>query len=144
MKKLGFCLLLLCLAGCGSQPLINTSSLKLTPNLSVPVALVGIGVAVGVVMFIDPLAPNWEVEEAKLSESTYRLDMRMKRYHTGGAGESMQILRRRAEQLQREQGFGGYELLTYTEGIESQTLGARRVAEGTIRLVQRLEPVKAN
>jgi len=61
----------------------------------------------------------------------------MKRFHTGGAGESIQILKRRATQLQYEQGFGGYQILEYTEGIDSQTIGARRVGEGVIRMVQR-------
>ena len=59
------------------------------------------------------------------------------RYHTGGAGESIQILKRRASQLQYEQRFTGYQILEYTEGIDSQTIGARRVADGTIKLVQR-------
>lgn len=89
------------------------------------------------VMYDHPLAPNWEIEELRLNEDTYRFSLRMKRYHTGGAGESMQILKRRAGRLQYEQGFAGYQILEYTEGIESQTLGARRMAEGTIKLVQR-------
>ncbi len=85
----------------------------------------------------DPLAPNWEIEESRLNEDTYRFSLKMKRYHTGGAGESIQILKRRAGKLQYEQGFAGYQILEYTEGIDSQTIGARRMAEGTIKLVQR-------
>ena len=61
----------------------------------------------------------------------------MKRYHTGGAGESIQILKRRASQLQYEQGYASYQIMEYSEGIDSQTIGARRMAEGTIKLVQR-------
>lgn len=85
----------------------------------------------------DPLAPNWEIEESRLNDDTYRFSLKMKRYHTGGAGESIQILKRRASKIQYEQGFSGYQILEYTEGIESQTIGARRMAEGTIKLVQR-------
>jgi hypothetical protein len=85
----------------------------------------------------DPLAPNWEIEESKLNEETYRLSLKMKRFHTGGAGESLQIFKRRAVQLQFEQGYGGYQILEYTEGIDSQTIGARRVGEGVVRMVQR-------
>ena len=85
----------------------------------------------------DPLAPNWEIEESKLNDNTYRFSLKMKRYHTGGAGESIQILKRRASQLQYEQGFAGYQILEYTEGIESQTIGARRMADGVVKLVQR-------
>ena len=94
----------------------------------------------GAIYFIyDPLAPNWEIEETRVDEDTFRLALRMKRYHTGGAGESIQALRRRAAQLQGDLGYGGYQIVEYTEGIDSQTLGARRVADGVIRLVQRRE-----
>lgn len=95
--------------------------------------------ALGGVVFIvyDPLAPNWEIEESKLGEDTYRFSLKMKRYHTGGAGESIQILKRRASLLQDQQGFDSYQILEYTEGIESETLGARRVAQGKIRLLRR-------
>jgi hypothetical protein len=84
----------------------------------------------------DPLAPNWEIEETRLNDDTYRLSMKMKRFHTGGAGESIQLLKRRASQLQHEQGFSQYQILEYSEGIDSQTIGARRMAEGVIRLVR--------
>lgn len=143
MKKRLILFALACgLAGCGSSPLISDKTVSLTSSLSYSLdKLVSTGVA-GLLIYLvyDPLAPNWEIEEAHLSEDTYRFDMRMKRYHTGGAGESLQILKRRAAYLQRERGYGGYELLEYTEGIDSQTLGARRVAEGTIRLI--LPPAK--
>jgi hypothetical protein len=88
-------------------------------------------------VFYDPLAPNWEIEESRLNEDTYRFSMKMKRYHTGGAGESIQILKRRASQLQYEQGIQEYHILEYSEGVESQTIGARRVAAGVVKLVQR-------
>lgn len=101
---------------------------------SVATALLVIG---AIYLVYDPLAPNWEIEESRLNEDTYQFSLKMKRYHTGGAGESIQILKRRAGKLQYEQGFAGYQILEYTEGIESETLGARRVAGGTIKLVQR-------
>jgi hypothetical protein len=97
-------------------------------------ALIVIG---AIYLVYDPLAPNWEIEESRLNDDTYRFSLKMKRYHTGGAGESIQILKRRASKIQYEQGFSGYQILEYTEGIESQTIGARRMAEGTIKLVQR-------
>ncbi|UCV04549.1 hypothetical protein [Dechloromonas denitrificans] len=94
-------------------------------------------VGAAIYLVYDPLAPNWEIEESRLNEDTYRFSLKMKRYHTGGAGESMQALKRRASQIQYEQGFAGYQILEYTEGIDSQTIGARRMAEGVIKLVQR-------
>lgn len=122
-----------------ATPLVPNKALSLTAQTAVPLANLAAGaVMIGVIYLIyDPLAPNWEIEEQRLSEDTYRMSLKMKRFHTGGAGESMQVFRRRASQLQYEQGFATYQVLEYSEGIESQTLGARRVAEGTVRLVHR-------
>jgi len=110
--------------------LSGSSALSVSPMMS---ALAVIG---AIQLIYDPLAPNWEIEESRLGEDTYRFALTMKRYHTGGAGESIQILKRRASQLQHEQGFAAYQILEYSEGIDSRTVGARRVAEGTIRLIQ--------
>ena len=109
------------LAGCAA------STLKTTQLLA----------AAGILLVYDPLAPNWDIEESRLSEDTFHYSLKMKRYHTGGAGESMQILKRRIVQKQAELGYGAYQLLDYSEGIDSQTLAARRYAEGTVKLVQR-------
>jgi len=142
MKFLGFPLLLVALlsGGCSStSPLIPNQSIQLTAKSAISLAtLAKTAVVVGAIyMIYDPLAPNWEIEESRLNDDTYRFSLKMKRYHTGGAGESIQALKRRASQLQYEQGFASYAILEYSEGIDSQTVGARRVAEGTIRLVQR-------
>lgn len=118
----------------GGSPLIPDKAIQLTAHTSLSLTTLAVGAAV--FMYYDPLAPNWEIEEAKLNDDTFRFSMKMKRFHTGGSGESIQILKRRASQLQYEQGFAGYQILEYTEGIDSQTIGARRVAEGTIKLVR--------
>lgn len=125
--------------GSTGSPLIPNKAIQLTANTSLSLATLASAAVVGAAIYVvyDPLAPNWEIEEARLNEDTYRFSLKMKRYHTGGAGESIQILKRRASQLQYEQGFGSYQIVEYTEGIDSQTIGARRVAEGVIRLVQR-------
>lgn len=136
--------LALALGGCGTtstSPLIADKSIYLTTGASVSYSTLAAAAAIGVAIYLvyDPLAPNWEIEESRLNGDTYRFSMKMKRYHTGGSGESIQILKRRASQLQYEQGFGSYQILEYSEGIDSQTIGARRMAEGVIRLVQRQE-----
>lgn len=120
-------------------PLVPEQAIQLTAKTAVTFTTLANGAMLGAVIYLvyDPLAPNWEIEESRLSDDTYYFSLKMKRYHTGGAGESMQIVRRRAYQLQAEQGYSSYQLVQYTEGIDSQTLGARRVAEGTIKLVQR-------
>ncbi|KAB2926507.1 MAG: hypothetical protein F9K30_06545 [Dechloromonas sp.] len=125
-------------SGSTASPLIPDKFIQLTAKNSVSLSTLATAAVVAAAIYVvyDPLAPNWEIEEARLNDNTYRLSMKMKRYHTGGAGESIQLLKRRASQLQNEQGFGGYQIVEFTEGIDSQTIGARRVAEGVIRLVQ--------
>lgn len=141
-KRLALLTCAAAMAGCSTSPISGTplvpdKTIRLTSSLQVPLSSVVTGAAaVAAIYFIyDPLAPNWEIEESRLSDDTYRFSLRMKRYHTGGAGESIQVVKRRALQLQSELGYGGYQLLEYTEGIDSQTLGARRVADGVVKLV---------
>lgn len=130
------------LAGCSStNPLVPDKAFQLTSSAAVKLSSLAAGAAfAGAVYAIyDPLAPNWEIEESRVADDTYRFSLTMKRFQTGGAGEALQALKRRAGQLKSEHGYGGYLILEYTEGIDSRTLGARRVAEGAIRLVQRQE-----
>ena len=125
--------------GSSGSAIIPNKAIQLTAKTSISLANLATTAEVAAAIYVvyDPLAPNWEIEEARLNDDTYRFSLKMKRYHTGGAGESIQILKRRASQLQYEQGFGSYQIVEYTEGIDSQTIGARRVAEGVVRLVQR-------
>lgn len=134
------------LAGCASavgssssgSSIVGTHYLRVFPGTALSYeALLHSAIAVGAIYLVyDPLAPNWEIEETRLAEDSFRLSLRMKRYQTGGGGESMQILRRRVEALQRDKGYGSYQLVDFSEGIESETLGARRVASGIVRLTQ--------
>ena len=146
MRKIIWCSVVVgtCLSACttssnSAKPLVPDQSLQLTTKTAISIGKLASGALIGVAVhyFFDPLAPNWEIEEMRLSDDTYRFSLKMKRYHTGGAGESIQIVKRRASQLQNEQGYTSYQLLEYTEGIDSQTLGSHRVAEGTFKLVQR-------
>lgn len=84
----------------------------------------------------DPLAPNWSIKERPLNADTYHVFLRAKSYRTGGDGEAIQILKRRALQLQYEKGYAGYRILDYSEGIESSTPLTHRISEGTIQLVE--------
>ena len=90
----------------------------------------------------DPLAPNWSIKEQALNENTYYLSLRAKGFRTGGDGEAIQIVKRRALQLQREKGYASYRLLDYSEGIESSTPLTHRVSEGTIQLVRTQIPAE--
>jgi hypothetical protein len=84
----------------------------------------------------DPWAPNWEIQEARFPENHVHFLMSMKRYYAGGAGEARQVFNRRAKELMRAGGFGGYEIVEYSEGMESSVLGAQRTVEGVIRLTK--------
>ena len=116
--------------------LVPNASLRLTPNFSLSLENMLIGAAI--FYFVDPLAPNWEGELRRVSEDTFSIAMRSKRFRsTGGDGEAGRVFRRNAERVARQGGFAGYTIESYSEGIESETLGAVRVSEGVIRVTQR-------
>lgn len=136
------------LAACGSlnpkgdipksTTIIPDANLRLSPNYSITIEKIVYGAAGAALLYFiyDPLAPNWEVREEQVAEDTYRLSLRMKRFHIGGEGEAMQVFRRWAGNLQRESEASGYQIRDFVEGIESTTPIARRYAEGTIRLTR--------
>ncbi|HQR05003.1 MAG: hypothetical protein JSR19_04485 [Proteobacteria bacterium] len=95
------------------------------------------GVAAIAYYVIDPFQPNWSIEEAKFPEGRYHLSLQMKRYYAGGAGEARQAFQRRAQELALAAGAPGYDILEYSEGLDSSAIGSRRVAEGVIALKPR-------
>ncbi|AEV26128.1 MULTISPECIES: hypothetical protein [Azospira] len=139
----------LLLAGCarwdsvgGSYPhkssLLPNSQIKLSETISYSlekIVLTGAGAWI-LYNIYDPLAPNWEVVEAKVADNVYVLDLKMKRFHTGGSGEAMMVIKRRAEQLRRENGFASYRVVDYVEGIESSTPIAQRYAQGLVQMAR--------
>jgi hypothetical protein len=92
-------------------------------------------VAAGIIWFIvDPLAPNWKVELTSLGRNRYSLELTMKRFITGGEGESAAVVRRTAEKLRQGGGYDGYVLVEMTEGIESRVPIAQRVAHAVVEM----------
>ena len=131
--------LVLATAGCvgtgneaAKKPLLPDKVLKLTPSATV--SLEGIAGAVIVFAVIDPLAPNWKIETRPLDSRRYAVSLTMKAYTTGGDGEAYQVFAREASRLARESGATEYRVASYSEGIESQTLAARRVAQGVVEI----------
>jgi hypothetical protein len=61
----------------------------------------------------------------------------MKRVYAGGAGEARVAFHQRAKDLMRENGYEGYSIVEYNEGLESSVLGSQRVAKGVIQLTRR-------
>jgi hypothetical protein len=81
----------LAITGCSStgstaSPLIPAQTIQLTGGASISLATLASAAVVAAAIYVvyDPLAPNWEIEESKLNEDTYRFSLKMKRYHTGG------------------------------------------------------------
>lgn len=91
----------------------------------------------------DPLAPNWTIKESPMGNDTYHYSLRAKSFRTGGDGEALRILKRRVSQLQHEKGFTSYQILDYSEGIESSTPLTHRFSEGTVQLVRVKSPTDA-
>ena len=116
------------LIGCSSNsPLIPADQFQLSATRAYTYEQIAQTAGAAAILYLvyDPLAPNWSIQEVRLDDRTYRMALKLKRFHIGGAGEAGQIFRRRAEQLRRETGALSYRVLEYTEGIES---GSRIVA----------------
>ena len=137
----------LAVVGCGgvdttsipsTGSLLPNTTVQIGPTIAYSVESIAVAGATAALLYLvyDPLAPNWSIEEKPLTTDTYYLSLRAKSFRTGGDGEAIQILKRRALQLQREKGYTGYRILDYSEGIESSTPLTHRVSEGTIQLVQ--------
>ncbi len=88
----------------------------------------------------NPLAANWQIEEVPLADDRFLLSLKMKRYYEGGAGEARSVFNRRAKDLVQYGDFDSYEVLEYSEGMESSMLGSQRVCEGVIHLSRRSSP----
>jgi hypothetical protein len=84
----------------------------------------------------DPLAPSWEIETMRVSEDVFRMQLTMKRFHTGGEGEAHYLFRRNARRIAQAAGYDNYRILNYEEGIESAVGAPRRFGTGEIRLTR--------
>jgi len=131
----------LMLAGCtgieglrSNNILIPPDAIPVTRSLTIP--LESVAAAAVLFVIIDPLAPNWQIEESRINEHRYSIAMRKKRFTTGGDGEVMPALRRRAEQLVRDSGAVQYRIIEFTEGVDSGVPIAQRVAQGVIEIVR--------
>jgi hypothetical protein len=112
--------------------LIPNKTLNITPDFGLTVDTLLL--AAIVIWAVDPLAPNWQFEQAPLGADRVRISLRRKRFASGGDGEASQVFARRADLAARNGGYAGYTVMEYTEGIESTLPLAQRVAQGVIRL----------
>lgn len=120
-----------------THTLIPDKTLSLTPSVSIPLEKVIFwGAYAGVAyLILDPFTPNWEIEEARLGDQYVHFNLKMKRYYAGGAGEARMVFNQRAKELVRSGGYASYQVVEYTEGLESSVLGSQRVSQGVIKLI---------
>lgn len=118
--------------GDGVRTLVPNRTVNVSPSVQIPVEGVILGAAV--LWYVDPLAPNWSVGETRLSADRYRIALRQKPVTNGGDGEAHAVFLRRAEQLARDHGKAGYEVLEFNTGIESALPFPYRVASGVVKL----------
>jgi hypothetical protein len=115
-----------------NSPIIPDYRVPVAPGLSIPLDALIAGAIV--YWFVDPLAPNWEISERRINHNLVHIALRKKRFSTGGDGEAPQIIRRRATELAMQAGVGNYQLIEYSESLDSETIGPRRVTTALVRL----------
>lgn len=122
-----------------AKPLIPDKTVNLSASTAIALdkLIYWGGFAAAAYMILDPLAPNWDIEEAAFPDNKYHMTLKMKRYYNGGAGEARMIFQQRAKSLMLRAGFDAYETLEYNESLDSSLLGSQRVAQGVIVLLRR-------
>ncbi|HLA35662.1 MAG TPA: hypothetical protein VJ001_12425 [Rhodocyclaceae bacterium] len=120
-------------------PLLPDTTIKLTQNLGISLEkLVFWSTYVGVAyLILDPTAPNWEIEQAQFPDGYCHLSLKMKRLYAGGAGEARVVFHRQAKDAMRQGGYDDYQVVEYSEGMESSVLGSQRVAQGVVLLTRK-------
>jgi hypothetical protein len=135
---------LLCVAACTAcSPIIPDGTIELTATESITYAnaLGIVAVAAVAYLVVDPLAPNWEVVEAKVADNRWRVALRKKNFTTGGDGEAIMLLHRHAERLAEVQGYRSYQVLQWQEGVQSDMPLAHRWARGEVELREYMPPI---
>ena len=122
-----------------TKGIIPDKTVKLSPTVGISLEkLVYWGAyASAAYLILDPLAPNWEIEQAAFPDSHYHFSLKMKRFYAGGAGESRAVFHQRAKELMRQGGYDGFDVLEYSEGMESSVLGSQRISQGVIHLTRK-------
>ncbi len=83
---------------------------------------------------IEQLVPGWSIEQTRIGEKLFRIEVRRKRFTAGGDGEAAQVIYRHAELITRRYGYSSYTVMEFTEGIDTMFLISQRVAQGVIQV----------
>jgi len=136
----GLAALALLITGCqstdGPSPvLIPNEELVVSKSVQIPAEVLAL--AVSWYLVVDPLAPNWRIEQSDLGGNRYAFALKRKRFTSGGDGEAMQVFARRIEQLARDHGYASFEILAFTEGVDSSfPIVAQRVSHGLVQFAR--------
>lgn len=84
----------------------------------------------------DPLSPAWNVRVVRLDAERMRVELRMKQLVTGGEGEARQVLLRQARRIAEAEGYAGFDVVAFEEGIESSWPFGQRIATGELRFAR--------
>lgn len=140
-RLLGLCILAGALAGCNTVPNQPTSSgtFGVTAQMmTLPYSMVpGINpiiLGAGTSAIINSLLPTWSLEDMPIGGDRYRIFLRKKTFSSGGDGEAAQLFKYRAEQITGSRGYYGYQILEFTEGLDSGLMGTQKVAQGIIQI----------
>ena len=147
-----FILAVLSLSGCNTTPnapnstgnfgvtgqMLTGTSYSMVPGIN-PVILGA--AALGT---INAILPTWSLEDTPIGKDRYRISLRKKTFSSsGGDGEAGQLFKYRAEQITGSLGYDSYQILEYTEGLDSSgAVGVQRVAQGVIQC--RKDPASDN
>jgi hypothetical protein len=147
MRRSGLLMAAVVLAACSTTEksipnsgyLLPNATLKVSPSISIALEKVVIwGTLAGAAyLVLDPLAPNWQIEEAPLGDHHVHFSLKMKRYYAGGAGEARAVFNRRAKELMRLNEFDDFQVVEYSESLDSSVIGSQRKAEGVIALTRK-------
>ncbi len=83
---------------------------------------------------IEQLVPGWSIEQTRIGDKLFRIEVRRKRFTSGGDGEAAQVIYRHAEQITRRYGYSSYTVMEFTEGIDTMFLVSQRVAQSVIQV----------
>lgn len=136
MRRAAVFVLVATLSGCSNFHFVPDTPIPWSSSFQPGVDTVVAGVIIGAAAWtiVDPRAPNWAIDAERLDNARVQIHLRKKRFSTGGDGEALTLFRRHAEDIAQRDGAEGYDILSYSDEIESETTYARRVARGVIRL----------
>lgn len=75
---------------------------------------------------IAELRASWSADVNALDEHSFEVMFKMWPLRSGGSGEGMLQLKRRAEKMRRDLGYARYRISDYSEGVESNFPFAQR------------------